>query len=293
LEVTAMRSQANSLTLYEQFQKARDDTAQFLTDAENFSKHTAKLLGTEYSKPPAPSFVKLPDLSTIEGLMGDEEVLDHSDKERDGLMVDLCRTLTSIHNSEIKMNVKEDTGIAEDEVFKTTYTPTKDGKSFKPKGEGVSDLCGTLPLAHWFVRDGKLWKPYPKDISDKLEQVWSNPTSTNSRYLEIGDIKYDLIEYKERRSIFNNNNQIRRGTWFWQEDDNSWIPYDHATAALLENASQKYGKFQLQISEKPSRIVIGPLMGTFKQLRQSQNAKAEGRVVRRGHNGQLATRNAI
>jgi len=132
-EVTTMRAQANSLTLYEQFQKAKEDTQVFLDDADNFSRQAAKILGFEYTKPPNHTVVKLPDMTLIEALMGNEEMADTPDPTdlaqskydpHAPMTIDLSRALASIHNKEIKM-VSADLSISEDEVFNKTYEKKK------------------------------------------------------------------------------------------------------------------------------------------------------------------------
>jgi len=50
-DVASIKATANSMTLYERFQKAQNDTADFLSSAEGFSQRTAAVLGTEYKKP--------------------------------------------------------------------------------------------------------------------------------------------------------------------------------------------------------------------------------------------------
>jgi hypothetical protein len=50
-DVAEIKQCANSMTLYERFQKAQNDTADFLSSAEGFSQRTAQVLGQEYKKP--------------------------------------------------------------------------------------------------------------------------------------------------------------------------------------------------------------------------------------------------
>jgi len=82
------------------------------------------------------------------------------------------------------------------------------------------------------------------------------------------------------------NKNMRRGTWFWCDDDGSWVPYEEPIAEKLEMEVLRYREFTVVISEQPTRIVIGN-DGHFKQLRKSQNAKPEGRDVQRGKNGKF------
>jgi hypothetical protein len=50
-DVSHIKQSANSMTLYERFQKAQNDTADFLSSAEGFSQRTAAVLGQPYVKP--------------------------------------------------------------------------------------------------------------------------------------------------------------------------------------------------------------------------------------------------
>jgi len=50
-DVSYIKQTANSMTLYERFQKAQDDTKDFLSSAEGFSQRTAIVLGQPYEKP--------------------------------------------------------------------------------------------------------------------------------------------------------------------------------------------------------------------------------------------------
>jgi hypothetical protein len=50
-DVADIKATANAMTLYERFQKAQNDTADFLSSAEGFSQRTAAVLGQEYKKP--------------------------------------------------------------------------------------------------------------------------------------------------------------------------------------------------------------------------------------------------
>jgi len=50
-DVSHIKQSANSMTLYERFQKAQNDTADFLSSAEDFSQRTATVLNQPYVKP--------------------------------------------------------------------------------------------------------------------------------------------------------------------------------------------------------------------------------------------------
>jgi len=50
-DVGKIKLQANSMTLYERFQKAQNDTNDFLASADSFSQRTSAVLGTPYNPP--------------------------------------------------------------------------------------------------------------------------------------------------------------------------------------------------------------------------------------------------
>jgi len=50
-DVATIKLMANSMTLYERFQKAQNDTQDFLDSADSFSQRTAVVLGQPYNKP--------------------------------------------------------------------------------------------------------------------------------------------------------------------------------------------------------------------------------------------------
>jgi len=50
-DVNTIKQQANAMTLYERFQKAQNDTADFLSSAAGFSERTAAVLGQPYTPP--------------------------------------------------------------------------------------------------------------------------------------------------------------------------------------------------------------------------------------------------
>jgi len=52
-DVNVIKQQANSMTLYERFQKAENDTSDFLKSAEGFSQRTAVVTGEPYVPPKA------------------------------------------------------------------------------------------------------------------------------------------------------------------------------------------------------------------------------------------------
>jgi len=96
-----------------------------------------------------------------------------------------------------------------------------------------------------------------------------------------------LILFKEEKfieesgTLMKSRKEIRRGTWFFQEND-QWIPFPKYQTELLENEIQK-GKFeQIIVSTDPTRIVM-QVDGCFRQFRQTRKANPEGRLVLRGY----------
>jgi len=67
-EISSMKIHANSMTLYDQFQKAQDDTTAFLSLADGFSKNVSGILGIAYSKPKSPPIVNLPSPKALDQL---------------------------------------------------------------------------------------------------------------------------------------------------------------------------------------------------------------------------------
>lgn len=55
-----VRAQANALTLYERLEKVKSETANFVAQAESYSKHVAGILGIPYQAPQVPLVVPMP-----------------------------------------------------------------------------------------------------------------------------------------------------------------------------------------------------------------------------------------
>jgi len=49
--VSEIKQTANSMSLYERFQKAADENAEFLNTADSFSQRMSEVCGTPYVKP--------------------------------------------------------------------------------------------------------------------------------------------------------------------------------------------------------------------------------------------------
>lgn len=71
-EIGKMRAQANSITLYEHFQKAQKETDLFLSAADGFTKHMAKALGVAYEKPVSRGVVNVPTLQSMQDALKEE-----------------------------------------------------------------------------------------------------------------------------------------------------------------------------------------------------------------------------
>jgi len=69
-ECALIKVQANSLTLYEMFQKASQDTTEFLNAASDFAEHMSHVLGITYTPPPNQQVVHLPDIHELKSLCG-------------------------------------------------------------------------------------------------------------------------------------------------------------------------------------------------------------------------------
>jgi hypothetical protein len=69
-ETALIKVKANSLTLYEMFQKASQDTTEFLNAATDFANHMSAVLGITYSPPQQQQVVSLPDIKELKGLCG-------------------------------------------------------------------------------------------------------------------------------------------------------------------------------------------------------------------------------
>jgi len=62
-EIGNIKAQANSMSLFDRFQQANQDTNDFCSFADKFASRTADLLGLPYKTPDPPPTLKLPDIS--------------------------------------------------------------------------------------------------------------------------------------------------------------------------------------------------------------------------------------
>jgi len=197
-----------------------------------------------------------------------------------------------------------------DGTYYVTYTPEEDGNyvievnldhkhiqgsPFHVKINKVEGEKDTLPVPHWFFMDlvDKTWKPYGITASNEIEENFIKyPGAVFT--LSDGVFKIDLgnmkeVNTKKKHLLSYETRDIIRGTWFWQFDQNTWLPYDTEWAAALEKEFQK-GTFSRVDVCKPGakkiRYVAMLADGTFKQFRQAKDA-GEGRPVLRGYKGQV------
>jgi len=145
-----------------------------------------------------------------------------------------------------------------DGTYFVEFTPTEDGNYIIevklnniPIGESpvhvsinaVKGPTGSKPVAHWFVQDltTKRFFPYSDVQNAELETHFAQ---YSGGVVTIGDLKIDLSKHEEidtvHKHLFSHiTRPIVRGTWFWQDNDEKWYPYDDTTAAILEMAFQK------------------------------------------------------
>lgn len=75
-----------------------------------------------------------------------------------------------------------------------------------------------------------------------------------------------------------------RGSWFWQDDDDTWVPYPPDITDILEKAFSIEDRSlkTVEVSKKPLRVVTQFSDGTYKQIRKTKHGNAGGREVVRG-----------
>eukprot|EP01123_Difflugia_compressa_P000391 TRINITY_DN10475_c0_g1_i1.p1 TRINITY_DN10475_c0_g1~~TRINITY_DN10475_c0_g1_i1.p1 ORF type:complete len:310 (+),score=54.93 TRINITY_DN10475_c0_g1_i1:54-932(+) len=213
-------------------------------------------------------------------------------------------TITGSH-SKNDFEAKEN----EDGTFYVTFVPKGDGNHvIEIKLDGVpignspvhvsfnaaKGNIMTKPVAHWFVQDQttKKFVPYSNEDSELIEKhfsQWGGGILTIREFLKIDTTKNEEVNMSQRSLFSYLTRPILRGTWFWQDDDYLWYPYDTSTATILEKAFQE-NKFHENVciaEGKKVRFVTQFPDGSFRQYRQSRDAKAGGRLVQRGYMGQL------
>jgi len=153
-------------------------------------------------------------------------------------------------------------------------------------------LLRTVPVVHWYFQDStdnNKWKPYDDPVSDQLEAIYIKTGGNGT--VQIRTSTFDLKTMKEKDGVLQNigfgGKRILRGMWFFQDDDDSWVPYETEVAQKLEIAVQ-HGTFRrVDVSIKPPRFVLQHADGSFKQYRQTKGGNPSGRDTKRGYNGQV------
>jgi len=204
-----------------------------------------------------------------------------------------------------------------DGTYYVTYTPEEDGNyvvevrlenkpiqssPFHVTINAVKGPVTTEPEPHWLVQDltTKKWIDYEQDVSNEVEKQFST-YGGGAVTIMNGAYKIDLTAREEinmnKKQLFGHEKRaVLRGTWFWKSDDQTWIPYSEEIAVILEKAykdSGFTGGQKVDISQKKKiRYVVEEADGTYKQHRQSDDAKKEGRLVYRGYLGRLIEKDA-
>jgi hypothetical protein len=161
------------------------------------------------------------------------------------------------------------------------------------------------PAPCWFVlkelKPKEIWHPYDQTTNDILERNFQN-YGGGSVYILNNSYKVDL-SLKEETNLQKKGfitgpekRPIRRGTWYWCDDDNAFVPYSEEIAVHLEKA-YKEGMFANSAKvylpgKKKVRFVIEESPDNFRQFRTSSSAKPEGRPVQRGYKGQTYAKKA-
>jgi hypothetical protein len=152
----------------------------------------------------------------------------------------------------------------------------------------------TKPKSYWFYQDiyaTKNWIPYPQNENYLIEQQFE---TYGGGTLTINEFKIDIsareqVNTIKRHIIHYETKPMVRGTWFWEGDDLSMIPYSEEISSHLERAYQK-NLFTKNVSfnmGKKVRYVSQFPDGSFKQYRQATDASTKGRKVERGFGGEL------
>jgi filamin len=157
----------------------------------------------------------------------------------------------------------------------------------------------TEPLPCWYVlaeTKPEKWHPYDNPTNETLEKQFNTFGGGVVNILNNG-FKVDLSLKEEtnlqKKGFFSEKRTIRRGTWFWVDNQGTPVPYSEELAVILEKAF-KEGKFvnrtQIDITDKKlgkKRWVTETAPGVYTQYRDSKNRNPDGRPVLRGFQGHL------
>eukprot|EP01124_Arcella_intermedia_P022317 TRINITY_DN3294_c0_g1_i2.p1 TRINITY_DN3294_c0_g1~~TRINITY_DN3294_c0_g1_i2.p1 ORF type:complete len:400 (+),score=108.18 TRINITY_DN3294_c0_g1_i2:28-1227(+) len=143
------------------------------------------------------------------------------------------------------------------------------------------------PVARWYWKDETgTWKPYEDVVSDAIEGAYA----TNQPFVVIGN-KYRVnVPARQQSNLASNfSRTVLRGTWFWQDNPGTYIPYPEGVAARLESAFLS-NQFDIPIPVDNERhVILKPDMVSSRQLRNTapRGTVLTARVVCRGYMNQL------
>jgi len=154
------------------------------------------------------------------------------------------------------------------------------------------------PVPHWFCQDYDeksmfkilRWMPYDDTSSQVAEEAYNTMNRNTKVILTSRNTVLSIKRMTERDcdrtmmdKIKGQSRDVRRGTWFYHEEDNEWAPYDTAQALSLEDAYRNGNFKNVEVSKQPHRFVLCDSSGEFRQYRLSKNANTDGRLVIRGY----------
>jgi hypothetical protein len=203
-----------------------------------------------------------------------------------------------------------------DGTYYVTYTPDEGGNyvvevrlentpiqssPFHVTIQDLPEVTVSEPVPCWFVlkeivNKQEKWHPYDAATTDTLEKQFQSfgggivPILNNAYKVDLS-LKEEINLQKKGLFAGPEKRQIRRGTWFWLDNQQTQVPYAEEFAVILEKG-WKEDKFanagKVDISEKGKiRCVQQTSPGIFTQYRNSSKANPEGRPVVRGYKGQV------
>lgn len=166
-------------------------------------------------------------------------------------------------------------------------------KSYEEILQCFYERCGfvgsqNLPLPRWCFKN-QCWQPFDQALSEFFEHVYAaairNPNTSAENGHNLVTIGQSTIDFTNMlETIGQKTRKIRRGTWFWQDDDGSWAPYALDIANQLERAFQTGKLERVDVSHDPPRFVVEHPDKRFIQYRQTKGGNPLGRPVSRGFN---------
>jgi hypothetical protein len=203
-----------------------------------------------------------------------------------------------------------------DGTYYVTYTPVEGGNyvvevrlentpiqasPFHVTIQDIPEATVSEPVACWFVlkevvNKVERWHPYDQATNDLLEKQFQTfgggaVVILNNTYKVDLTLKEETNLQKKGLLGGSEKRPIRRGTWFWEDDQAGHVPYAEEFAVILEKGFKENrftGGGKVDITDKGKiRCVQETAPGIYTQYRNSHKAKAEGRLVIRGYKGQL------